>query len=417
MGYISHCSGRRKMSYTEIKTKLEGLGQEQLLKFYDELDGQAQDRLLDEIDKIDFDLINTEPDKTTDEEIVPLGAMTLAEIEAQKEELEAIGLEAIRSGKVALLLLAGGQGTRLGADGPKGAYNVGLTRDLYIFQCQINNLMEVVKKAGCPIRLAIMTSVKNDAQTRAFFEEHDYFGYDRNYIDFFIQEMMPATDFNGKVYLEAKDHVALSPNGNGGWYKTLLSNGLAQKYKTAGVEWLNVYSVDNVLQRMGDPVFIGATIKSGCEVGSKVIAKAAPDEKVGVMCLRNGHPSIVEYYELTDDMMNLKDENGVLLYNWGVILNYLFKIEGLDRIGEKNMPLHVVEKKIPYLDEDGAEVKPESPNGYKFETLALDLIYLMKDCLAFEIEREKEFAPVKNLHGVDSVDTARELLKGNGVEL
>ena len=405
------------MSYTEIKTKLEGLGQEQLLKFYDELDGQAQDRLLDEIDKIDFDLINTEPDKTTDEEIVPLGAMTLAEIEAQKEELEAIGLEAIRSGKVALLLLAGGQGTRLGADGPKGAYNVGLTRDLYIFQCQINNLMEVVKKAGCPIRLAIMTSVKNDAQTRAFFEEHDYFGYDRNYIDFFIQEMMPATDFNGKVYLEAKDHVALSPNGNGGWYKTLLSNGLAQKYKTAGVEWLNVYSVDNVLQRMGDPVFIGATIKSGCEVGSKVIAKAAPDEKVGVMCLRNGHPSIVEYYELTDDMMNLKDENGVLLYNWGVILNYLFKIEGLDRIGEKNMPLHVVEKKIPYLDEDGAEVKPESPNGYKFETLALDLIYLMKDCLAFEIEREKEFAPVKNLHGVDSVDTARELLKGNGVEL
>ena len=181
------------MNYTEIKEKLEGLGQEQLLKFYDELSEEEKTSLLDEIERIDFNLVNINQDNTADEDetVEPLGAVTVDEIEANREEYEAIGLDAIRNGKVALVLLAGGQGTRLGADGPKGAYNIGVTRELYIFECLINNLMDVVKKAGCFIPLSIMTSDKNDAQTRAFFEAHDFFGYDKSYVDFlYLQSTM-----------------------------------------------------------------------------------------------------------------------------------------------------------------------------------------------------------------------------------
>ena len=162
---------------------------------------------------------------------------------------------------------------------------------------------------------------------------------------------------------------------------------------------------------------IAAVIKKGCSVGAKVAKKVSPDEKVGVMCLEDGKPSIVEYYELTEELMNAKDEKGEPAYNYGVILNYLFNVNELEELLKKSMPLHIVEKKIPYIDEDGQLIKPESPNGYKFETLVLDMIHLMKSCLPFEVIREKEFAPIKNKTGIDSVDTARELLKKNGVEL
>jgi len=343
--------------------------------------------------------------------------MTLDEISRRYTEFEQTGLEAIRAGQVACVLLAGGQGTRLGADGPKGAYNIGLSRDLYIFECQINNLKEAAERSGCMIPLAIMTSEKNDAQTREFFHEHDFFGYDSSYVDFFVQEMAPSTDFNGKVYLEEKDHVSLSPNGNGGWFKSLTAAGLTEKYKNSGVRWINVYAVDNVLQRMADPVFVGATILAGVEIGAKVISKNDPHEKVGVTCLRGGRPSIVEYYELTDEMANQKNPDGTMAYNWGVNLNYLLDLEALERMGKMNMPYHVVEKKIQHINEAGEHIKPEEPNGYKFETLIPDMISMMNGCLPFEVEREKEFAPVKNLHGKDSVDSAREMLAAQGVEL
>ena len=187
--------------------------------------------------------------------------------------------------------------------------------------------------------------------------------------------------------------------------------------KEEGIEWLNVFAVDNVLQRIADPCFVGATIEKNCVVGAKVVRKNAPDEKVGVICLEDGRPSIVEYYELTEELMTAKDANGDPAYYFGVILNYLFSVEELIKILEKNLPLHIVEKKIPYLNEAGELVKPEEPNGYKFESLVLDMIHQMASCLPFEVVREKEFAPIKNKTGIDSVESARELLKKNGVEL
>lgn len=375
-------------------------------------------RLVDQLNNMDWsylDLIHEREQKRG--EFAPLGAMELPEIQAKKEEFKAIGLDAIRACKVGAILLAGGQGTRLGFDKAKGMYNIGLNKDLYIFEQLIRNLQKVTDEAGAFVPLYIMTSDKNDEQTREFFAEHDYFGYNKDFIKFFVQEMVPAVDFDGNVLVEAEDSLAMSPNGNGGWFTSLVKAGLGEDMKEKGVEWLNVFAVDNVLQQIADPVFVGATIQSGCVSGAKVVRKCDPYERVGALCLEDGKPSIIEYYELTPEMAEATNEAGSLLYGFGVILNYLFSVEKLFEIAEKQMPLHIVEKKVPYIDENGVFVKPETPNAYKFETLILDMVYMMDNCLSFEVEREKEFAPVKNPSGVDSVDSARELLQKNGIEI
>lgn len=345
----------------------------------------------------------------------PLGAMELPEIEARKDEFKKAGLEAIKNCKVGAILLAGGQGTRLGFDKAKGMYNIGVTKDLYIFEQLIANLKKVTDEAEAFVPLYIMTSDKNDEQTRAFFEEHNFFGYHKDFVKFFVQEMVPAVDFEGNVLVEAEDSLAMSPNGNGGWFNSLIKAGLGEDLKEKGVQWLNVFAVDNVLQQIADPVFVGATILSNCVSGAKVVRKCDPYERVGALCLEDGKPSIIEYYELTPEMAEATNESGSLLYGFGVILNYLFDVNTLFAIAEKQMPLHIVEKKVPYIDECGNAIKPETPNAYKFETLILDMIYMMDNCLSFEVEREREFAPIKNATGVDSVESARELLMKNNI--
>lgn len=408
------------MSLNEVKEKLAKYGQEHVLKYYDELDDAQKEALLAQIMATDMSIL--ESCKHRDElaqkgVITPLAAMQLPEIEANKESFTATGIEAIKAGKVGAVLLAGGMGTRLGSDNPKGMYNVGITRELYIFECLINNLMDVVKQADAWIHLFVMTSDKNNDSTISFLKEHNFFGYNPEYIHFFMQEMAAATDYEGKIYLEEKGKLSTSPNGNGGWFVSMRNAGLLDMVKANGIEWFNVFAVDNVLQRIADPCFVGATIQKNCVVGAKVVKKNAPDEKVGVMCLEDGRPSIVEYYELTDELMNAKDANGDPAYYFGVILNYLFSVPALIEILENNLPLHIVEKKIPYLDENGELVKPEAPNGFKFENLVLDMIHQMASCLPFEVVREKEFAPIKNKTGIDSVESARELLQKNGVTL
>lgn len=371
------------------------------------------EKQLDEMDWSYLDLIHQKEQKRGT--FAPLGAMEIPEIEEKKTGFTRVGMDAIRNTKVGAVLLAGGQGTRLGFDKAKGMYNIGVTRELYIFEQLIANLKKVTAAANAWVPLYIMTSDKNDEQTRAFFEEHAYFGYDPAYIRFFVQEMVPAVDFEGNVLIESNDSLAMSPNGNGGWFKSLVKAGLDRDLEEKGVEWLNVFAVDNVLQQIADPVFVGATIASGCVSGAKVVRKTNPYERVGALCLEDGKPSIVEYYELTPEMAEAVNENGSLLYGFGVILNYLFRLDKLLEIENRQLPLHIVEKKVPYLDENGMLQKPETPNAYKFETLILDMIYMMDNCLSFEVVREKEFAPVKNATGVDSVESARELLQKNHI--
>ena len=408
------------INFEEAKSKLEKYGQLHVLKYYEELTAKEKEELLSQIEETDFEVLKYCDKKEQLAEkgtIEPLAAMQLDTIGKNREMFEQIGLDAIKAGKVGAVLLAGGMGTRLGSDDPKGMYNIGLTKDVYIFQRLIENLMDVVKRADAWIPLFIMTSDKNNDATISFLNEHDFFGYNADYVTFFKQEMAPAADYNGKVYMEAKNKISTSPNGNGGWFVSMDRCGVLKQIKAGGIEWLNVFAVDNVLQRIADPCFVGATIAADCAVGSKVVKKNAPEEKVGVMCLENGRPSIVEYYELTDELMNAKDENGEPAYNYGVILNYLFRERDLEELLAKELPLHIVEKKIPYIDENANLVKPEEPNGYKFENLVLDMIHKLDSCLPFEVVRNKEFAPIKNKTGVDSVESARALLKENGITL
>ncbi len=408
------------MTFEQAEQKLKEYSQEHILKYYEELEEDQKEKLLSQIEALDMRLLDLAKDGVKEQKrgkIEPLAAVTLENIKENREGYERLGIKAIHEGKVGAVLLAGGQGTRLGLDKPKGMLNVGITKNLYLFEQLVYNLMEVVKKADAWVPLYIMTSEKNHEDTVGFFKEHDYFGYNSEYVFFFVQEMAAATDYQGNYYMEAKDRLAISPNGNGGWFSSLAHAGLLEKMHETGVEWLNVFSVDNVLQKIADPVFVGATLDAGYVCGSKVVAKAAPEERVGVLCLEDKHPSIVEYYEMTEEMIQSRDENGELLYRYGVILNYLFQVDALEQIMNENLPVHIVERKIPYLDEDGKLVKPEEPNGYKYETLVLDMIKMLENCLPVEVEREREFAPIKNRTGVDSLESARELMKQNGMIL
>ena len=409
------------MTYEQIKDILIKHDQLHLLKYYDKLTEEQQANLLAQISSVNWHLLellqNRQDTETVKGKLEPLGALEVSEIEKRKEEFTQIGIEALKAQKVGAVLLAGGQGTRLGFDKPKGMFNVGITKDLYIFECLIHNLMDVVNQINTWVPLYIMTSDKNHEDTVHFFEEKQYFGYNKDFIRFFKHDMAPSVDFNGKLLMEDKDRLSLSPNGNGGWFHSLQNAGLISHMKEIGIEWLTVFAVDNVLQRINDPAYVGAVIASGCDCGGKVVRKADPYERVGVLCLEDGKPSIVEYYEMTDDMIHLKDENGNLLYNFGVILNYMFRLDKLEQIVNKELPVHIVEKKIPYMDETGTFIKPDKPNGYKFEELVLDMIHLMDSCLPYEVVRNHEFAPIKNPTGVDSVESARALLQENGVTL
>ena len=408
------------MGYQEAYDKLEKYGQLHVLQYYDELSGHEKEALLEQIMGTDLAMLAQclhKEELNPRGEIIPIEVMKLAQIEERRDEFVQAGLDAIRDGKIGAVMLAGGMGTRLGADVPKGTYNIGLTKEVYIFQRQVENLLDVVHQAEAWIPLYVMTSDKNHEVTKAFFEEKNYFGYNPDYVTFFMQDMAPASDYNGRVYMEEKYKMSTSPNGNAGWFLSMIKWGVADQVKEAGIEWLNVFAVDNVLQRIADPCFLGATIVTGSASGAKVVKKNAPDERVGAICLEDGRPSIVEYYDMTQELMDAVDEQGEPAYDYGVILNYLFRQEDLWEIAAGRLPLHIVEKKIPYLDEQGRHVKPEEPNGYKFEQLALDLVHEMDSCLPYEVVRNHEFAPIKNETGIDSVETARVLCRENGIEL
>ena len=407
------------MNYEEAYGKLKKYGQLHVLEYYESLPEEKKAALLSQIENLDFSILQYCKENTTNRrgEIAPLAAMQLPEIEEKKDEYTRIGIEEIRQGKVAAVLLAGGMGTRLGSDHPKGMYDIGLTKPVYIFQRIIENMLDVVKQTEGWVRLFIMTSDKNHDMTVKFFEEKEYFGYNRDYVSFFVQDVVPASDYDGKVYMEERWKISTSPNGNGGWFSSMNKCGLLDVVRKDGIEWINVFAVDNVLQRIADPCFVGAVIGNGCVSGAKVVKKNSPDERVGALCLEDGRPSIVEYYELTDEMKAAKDADGNPAYDFGVILNYIFRTKELEEIMDRQLPLHVVEKQIPYMNENGEYVDPETPNGYKYETLVLDMIHQVDNCLAYEVDRQKEFAPIKNATGIDSVETARELCAKNGIAL
>ncbi|MCR5686323.1 MAG: UTP--glucose-1-phosphate uridylyltransferase [Lachnospiraceae bacterium] len=424
-------------------------GQYRFADLFETIDEKTQASILAQADLIDFDMLEGLPRPTEGEEeslvsrgkITPIRTLTIADYAGDVDKYRKVGIDALKKGKVAALMLSGGMGTRLGTKGAKGVVNIGITREVYIFQRLFENMLDVVREADAWFHVFIMTSVLNDESTRTFLADHEYFGYKPEYVHFYMQDMAPCLDSEGNMFLEAPDRIAISPNGNGGFYSSLVRSELDSVLHNGQIEYVNVFAVDNVLQRICDPVFIGGVIDNGAASGAKVVAKASPDEKVGAMCLEDGTPSVVEYYEMTDELKAEKLENGEPAYNYGVILNYLFSVPDTDKVVAQKLPVHKVRKKVPYLGyadgrqytgpegperfdgsgmpirDDLITVEPDTPNADKLELLCLDLVHLLPSCLPFEVVREKEFAPIKNATGVDSVESAREMLKANGYEL
>ena len=446
---LKHVDGRQELRYGGymdgkiFEDILYSYGQIKFAGIYRGLPEEARRRICEQAELMDFTMLKgaskTEQAKPRGV-ISPIRTLTIDEYAGDADRYREIGLEAISKGRVAALILAGGKGTRLGFDHAKGIYDIGITHELYIFECQFSNILDVVREAGTYIHVFIMVNYESEQEVRNFFEVHSYFGYDPEYVHFYSQDMSPCLDDNGDMFLEAPARMAMSPNGNGGFYSSLVNAGLDSVIRDAGIEFINVFAVDNVLQRIADPVFTGALIASGMSTGAKVVRKCSPDERVGAICLEDGTPSVVEYYEMTEELKAARLADGSPAYNYGVILNYMFRIADIADIVSSRLPVHMVRKKVPYLGyADGtpygnrsagtgtsqlnmsaADVRthePASPNAYKLETLALDLVHLTDSALSFEVEREREFAPIKNADGVDSVVTARELLKKNGVVL
>lgn len=390
-------------------------GQGHLVKHYQSLNYADQQRFMNSLEAVDYDLINSLYQQLVREqkqfilqgEIKPIKPYRPDNVSAT--DYRKIGLDAIKSGRVAVLLLAGGQGSRLGHDGPKGTYNIDVKGAGSLFEIQANYLKCLYQKTGVYLPWYIMTSALNHQQTVEFFEQHHHFNYPTEQITFFAQGMIEAVDSNGKIIIDTHTSISRSPDGNGGCFKALKDHGIVKQLRQDGYEWLFIYNVDNAIVNIADPLFIGYTIASGLPCGAKVVPKSTPQEKVGVPCTVGGKPTIVEYSELNEQQLNATDNEGNLVFSGGNIGNYLVSLQALDNFLDEPLAYHLAHKKIAYLDKNGKTVKPEQPNGYKFELFIFDIFPAFSGMAVYQVQRDEEFAPVKNASGVDSPQTAREL--------
>ena len=415
------------MNYEEAKKKLEQSNQEHLLKFYDKMPKEKQERLLEQIEKLDlneigqlYNAIKNPAEVQTEAKVEPIQYVDKTKIsEQEKQEYMKIGNEALASGQIAAVTMAGGQGTRLGHKGPKGTYDLGLKSHKTLFEIICDTLKKVQKENGATIPWYIMTSEENNQTTEEFFKSHDYFGYPKEAISFFKQGQYPMIDTNGKILLDENGLVKEAADGHGGVYIAMMKNNVIEDMKKRGIKWVVIGGIDNVLVKMFDPTFIGLYLKQGYPAASKSVAKSYPEEKVGVFCKKNGKPSIIEYTELSQEMAHDRDENGELKYGESNIIVHIFDINVIEKITKDRLPYHPAFKKANYMNENGEIVIAEKENAYKFEAFMFDAFEKLENMSILRVNREEEFAPVKNSDekGVDCPKTARELYKKyHGIE-
>lgn len=390
----------------DLKNSLLQVGQDHLLEGIDSLSEAERLQLEKEIVSQDFHLLNqlfkehsSKPIISTDDEILPI-TFDLAENNIKQDMWEETGFLLLEQGQVAAFLVAGGQGSRLGFEGPKGAYDIGLPSGKSLFQIQAERISNLSARAGHPIPWCIMTSPLNHEDTIAHFESHHFFGLPRDSIRFFSQGTMCALDPNGKAIKSSKELLALVPDGNGGCFRALAQSGTLAWLIEKGVRYVFLYSVDNVLVKVADPAFVGALASDGRALSSsKVVRKKHPQEKVGVFVIKNKKPSVIEYSDLPEDLRSETYPDGSPLYDGANIAIHLFRIDALKKLQNTPLPWHSAKKTVFGVN-----------NAWKFEQFLFDAFPLLGSMTLYGVSREDEFAPVKNADGDDSPKSARVML-------
>lgn len=431
----------------ELRDKYEKAGQDHVFKFYDELDVGGKASLFEQLSNFDPAYINdithralNPPAENNDAKLEPLpDSATASILDSKQEDLDRWykqGLELVSLNTVAVVLMAGGQGTRLGSSAPKGCFDIGLPSHKSLFQLQAERIAKIQSLAAKAHSKAdgevvvpwyVMTSGPTRGPTSEYFEKHAYFGLKKEHVLIFEQGVLPCISNEGKILLETKSKVSVAPDGNGGIYKALLTSGIREDMQRRGIKHIHAYCVDNCLARVADPVFIGFSAEKDVDIGTKVVRKRDAKESVGLILLKNGKPDVVEYSELDEATASAEVSDSehpgqtLLKFRAANIVNHYYSsrfLEGIE-IWASQLPHHVARKKIPYLDlESGQSVKPEKPNGIKLELFVFDTFPLLplNKFASLEVQRQDEFSPLKNAKGTgaDDPDTSRADILAQG---
>ena len=390
--------------------------QTKVLELLKNVTEEQRKQLVKELLKVDFNqvkrlYINKDKKNKKEDIIEPIKYVDKNKLNSkQKSELEKLGEKVLRQNQYAVVTMAGGQGTRLGWKGPKGTFKLDVGKDgKYIFEILAETLKKTTSKYGKEVYWYIMTSIDNNNETVKFFEEHNYFGYNKEKVKFFIQNILPLTDFDGNILFDKDLKVKEASDGNGGVFEALKKSKMLDDMKLHNIKWVYVCGVDNIMANMVDEILLGLAIKNNVPSASKSVKKAYPEEKVGIFCKKNGKPAIIEYIDMDEKMIYAEDEQGELLYGESNIVGHLFNIESLEKMTNYNFDYHCAKKKNSYIDENLQEVITEEPNTYKYEAFIFDGFEYLEDMVILRVNRKEEFAPIKNQKGVDSPETAKQI--------
>lgn len=403
-------------NFQKAKDILKKYNQQHLLYFYDELNNKERESLVNQICNINFQQIfDLYEASKIDEQISYSEIQPLEYID--KKELKKvdvlnytdIGEAYIRNGEFAVVTMAGGQGTRLGYKGPKGCFELDIFPKKSLFEILCEQLKRANLKYKLTIPWYIMTSIYNDRETKAYFEQRGYFGYPKESIKFFMQSELPLIDTNANLILEETYKIKEASNGNGNVFESLKKADLIEDMKRKNVKWVFFSGVDNVILDIVDPLFLGLTISRKCQVSSKTLYKKDANSKDWVFVRKKGHPAIISPSYLSEDMKVSKAENNHDLYREINVLAHIFSISAIEHVANQKLPYHRAFKKNPFVNEEGMKQVPESPNTFKFETFIFDAFSYFDDILLLRVQEDDEFAPIKDFNGPHNPEIAKEM--------
>ncbi len=407
----------KKEKLEKAEEILKKYNQTEVIELLDKLDDEKKEKLTDSVLNVDFENLTKVFNRSQEKKevnttgISPMNAIVKEDVsEEERKKYFELGKAVIQNNHYAVVTVAGGQGTRLGHDGPKGTYKIKTIKgEKYIFEI----LCEIMKKAnqtyGVEIPWYIMTSEENNSETVSFFEEHNYFGCNPQKIKFFTQSKMPVMSKDGKILVDKDYKVKEASDGHGGIFNSMKRAGIIEELSDKNIEWIFTCGVDNILVNMVDPYLVGLAIDKKCKVATRSLIKNSPSEKIGVLCKQNNRVKVIEYTELPEDMAKEVDSKGNLKFGESHVMFNLFSLEAIKKIANESLPYHIAFKKNEYINSNGELVKPESPNSYKFESFIFDSFEMFDDMAILRAKREDEFAPIKNATGVDSPETAVNL--------